>query len=306
MRNTVHAFGDSFTQSFSDQFQGLVHWATSYRDYLKGEIPKNYVDIVAEKLDMNVNNKGVGGRSNMYIFHRFTEYIDKFKKGDVVLVNWTAVSRFSIANEFNELVDVIPGLSHPKQHEYVDKDVTETIGVNRSMYSVYWMEVLDYITTMNEICKLKEVKIVHWTWIEPSITLFDKLIKERDELKKLPLMIISKEFSNQEIINSVRNQATHLYETLVGMDYEYVRKLADNPNNTVIFDLKTPEPNEKLLSIIRPKFVDVTDHTKLFYDMLIPFRKYETISEETNKVVNDIHYGKNGHIELANDILRYL
>jgi hypothetical protein len=37
--------------------------------------------------------------------------------------------------------------------------------------------------------------------------------------------------------------------------------------------------------------------------MLTSSTKYETISEETNGLVNDYHYGENGHLEIAKNII---
>ena len=48
------------------------------------------------------------------------------------------------------------------------------------------------------------------------------------------------------------------------------------------------------------------DFRKMFYEYLKPFKQYETITEETNGLMVDIHYGEKGHIDLSNDLLEII
>jgi hypothetical protein len=49
--------------------------------------------------------------------------------------------------------------------------------------------------------------------------------------------------------------------------------------------------------------IDSNVYEKQFYDLLLPFKKYKTIREETNGNIDDFHYGGLGHNQLSNDLL---
>ena len=48
------------------------------------------------------------------------------------------------------------------------------------------------------------------------------------------------------------------------------------------------------------------DHKAECYKLMIPYKKYETIYEETNGLVNDLHYGEKGSIDLGNDLIKHI
>ena len=51
------------------------------------------------------------------------------------------------------------------------------------------------------------------------------------------------------------------------------------------------------------EYYHAINYKKICYNNFIPWKQYQTISEETNGVIDDLHYSENGHIDLANDIL---
>lgn len=53
-----------------------------------------------------------------------------------------------------------------------------------------------------------------------------------------------------------------------------------------------------------PKTIDA--YVKNYYDLLLPFKKYKTVREETNGRIDDFHYGGVGHADLATDLLQKL
>jgi len=52
------------------------------------------------------------------------------------------------------------------------------------------------------------------------------------------------------------------------------------------------------------KHFNATNHKKECYKNFIPYVKYELISDETNNVIPDKHISRNGHKELAKDLMR--
>lgn len=44
-------------------------------------------------------------------------------------------------------------------------------------------------------------------------------------------------------------------------------------------------------------------YEKEYYDLLVPFKKYLSVTQETDSQLNDFHYGEIGHLELAKDLI---
>jgi lysophospholipase L1-like esterase len=99
MRN-LWAFGDSNTESYNP----IHEWAKSYIEW-KGFKPKVYVDLMAEHYGCSVNNFGLCGTNNYYIFQKICDNINQIKENDIVIVQWTETNRFRMVNDYNEWVD---------------------------------------------------------------------------------------------------------------------------------------------------------------------------------------------------------
>jgi hypothetical protein len=48
------------------------------------------------------------------------------------------------------------------------------------------------------------------------------------------------------------------------------------------------------------------DYQKEFYKLLLPFKKYPSITEETNNIINDFHWGELGHKLFVNDMINHI
>lgn len=81
MRNNLWRFGDS--------------WSTT-EDHLYADIELNHSQYVADYFDMNLIHLGHGGYSNLQIFNRILENTNKFKPNDIILINFTSISRVSV------------------------------------------------------------------------------------------------------------------------------------------------------------------------------------------------------------------
>ena len=51
------------------------------------------------------------------------------------------------------------------------------------------------------------------------------------------------------------------------------------------------------------EYYNTINYKNLCYNNFIPWKQYQTISEETNGIVDDLHYSEKGHMDLANDLL---
>lgn len=211
-KRNLWVFGDSFSVPFKK-----IENEHPYVPY-KGYCPKIFSNIISEELNLNLMDMSAGGCSNQSIFHTYVKNIDKIKSDDIIVFGWTQPIRFRIASKRNDFYDVIIAVA-PYMEEFIDVsiDALNDITINRSTYSIYWDELIDYINVINK--SNKSPYNFHWTWVEPT----DKI-------------------------------RTNFYENK-------------------------------------------------FYDLLLPFKKYKSVKEETNGDVDDFHYGEVGHIELANDLM---
>jgi hypothetical protein len=55
---------------------------------------------------------------------------------------------------------------------------------------------------------------------------------------------------------------------------------------------------------IRTKIYHHNNFKKECYNQFIPFKKYKTIKDETNNIVDDLHTSELGHKELSNDLIK--
>jgi hypothetical protein len=89
---TLFGFGDSFTAGhFQDKtFQPYQQW----KEYRGGNLPPIWIDLLGDKLNMEVINHGHGGNSNQEIFETVCTNCHLFKPNDIVIINWTEITRF--------------------------------------------------------------------------------------------------------------------------------------------------------------------------------------------------------------------
>lgn len=166
---TLWAFGDSFTDFYYPPSPKFRHWRHDYIDW-KGYIPKVYVEIISEKLNMRLVNKGKGGCCNLYILEEFCKVANQIKNDDIVIFGWTSQQRFRLPNKNSEWVyfNTEPNNSdgffvHGSMDDFEilsKSTVLETI-INRTN-PIYSNEVCNWIKLIN--LTLKNVTTFHWSW----------------------------------------------------------------------------------------------------------------------------------------------
>jgi len=155
MKNTIWAFGDSFTEGYKGD------WGNEYINW-KGYKPKNYTEILAEKFDMDLINLGKGGSDNYTIFENFCKNINNFKKDDIVIINWSSVLRFRLVDNKNYWKVFMPeSLQNNIINYSVSYDTISEILINRDSH-LYIEEINSKILLLNSI--KKDYKLFQWTY----------------------------------------------------------------------------------------------------------------------------------------------
>lgn len=298
----LHIFGDSFSQTFTEHLRGGSQWVGRYIDFIK-ETPKTYSEIVSEYFDYDLKNYSIPGCSNYTIFETFLDRRNLISPNDVVIINWTAINRFRIANHQNNFIDILPNTPHPKQNDDVSLITTQEIAINRNTYSVYWTEILRFVKLINELSTSK--KIYHWSWEKPSVEISSNIWSE-ENIKYNTVMVANywKNVDN-DVKNAIGRSCDVMIDVTKPYDLEEIKKQVKEKKKIFVINIEMVEPN--ILNPIYSNFncvqYNTINHRKECHSYFIPYYPYQTISDETYGEIKDVHYGKNGHIELANTFI---
>ena len=302
-------FGDSFTQTFKSHFTSGNDWSTKYKNYkikqniLGGAIPKNYSEIIAESLNIDLENHGIGGCSNQTIFDTFLRCVSQIKPNDYVIFNWTDPGRFRIASEANFFNDVTGNPIHPPQNDDVSNKTTSEIAINRSTYSIYWTEIDNYIKIIKMVLKNN---IFHWTWVGPYESLPSRIWSKRYPMFNLALYVKG---NWDEVPDNhkdlIKNDCDIIYDVFENLDISKIKTNFDLGKKIVLVNVeKLKSEDQKMIhEFFKFEYYYTTNYKKLCYTNFIPWKQYQTINEETNGVIDDLHYSEKGHVDLANDLL---
>ena len=117
--NTLFTFGCSYTADF--ETGNLIPYL-KYKEYRGGTYPKSWPTLLSEKIGMNIKNYGLGGTGNQSIFEQFCIHCDEINENDVVIIEWSYIHRYRLADDiiwrnfsagplsqtkFNEIHDLI-------------------------------------------------------------------------------------------------------------------------------------------------------------------------------------------------------
>jgi hypothetical protein len=179
-------FGDSFSDRFSD-YDVVKYHDSDYRvryHKWKGYSPLSYGEVISKELGCDIEILSSAGASNTEIFHTFISKMDEITEGDLVIVNWTYLNRFRIANDNNEFDKVMIQAGCKSPNSLINIKSLEEIGVNRNSHTIYYKEVSDYSKVIKKICNNKIYTFI-WTFMNHSEKM-DKYIKEfYDEVKSI-------------------------------------------------------------------------------------------------------------------------
>jgi hypothetical protein len=160
----LYTFGCSFTQGFHlDDFSNGSNKMIDYKKWRGGILPKIWPEIVAEKLELELDNHAWPGSSCYKIFDRFCKQCHKFQKGDVVIFEWTRIHRFRLYEDgyFPTILPIFnPNIENGAQP--ISKKGIMEFQVNRTE-EPWIQELYSYQKIIIEICKLVGCELYFWS-----------------------------------------------------------------------------------------------------------------------------------------------
>lgn len=163
MKNKLWTFGCSFTESLKSMYEQDLKLCqpSSFIDYYKymgNSFPPMWNELLAEKLNLELENKGVGGSSNYTILSIFIQNIKNFKENDLIIIQWTSSLRFRICDyETNKFIDLLPmNIDEPNIRKYFPYMQNREGGI-------WFTELIEYSQFIIEYCKSKNIKLMFWS-----------------------------------------------------------------------------------------------------------------------------------------------
>lgn len=147
MDRKIYIFGDSFSAPFDLNVNKDI-WFSKYCDFI-GRTPKMFGDFLNYELDFEVVNLARGGNDNYTILETIINSLDKIIAGDLVIIGWSSINRFRLANSKNEFEPIINSKTITKNMK-IPKDVINEILVNREA-KPYKDELNSFITLCNHL-----------------------------------------------------------------------------------------------------------------------------------------------------------
>lgn len=300
IKPVLYMFGDSHTQTFRSHYESNQSWSIEYVKHM-GVIPEHYAELLPKYFDIEVVNGGRGGASNYTIFDTFLNLMNQIKSKDILIFNWTYEGRFRIANDTNEFVDIIPFNPHPKQNENVKKSTTEEIALNRVTYNIWYKEITNFIKLIQTL--FPNNQIYHWSWVSPESGYPENLWStEMIEDKQLCIFVNNYDNTDKNLIEIINNNADKIYDLSKHVDLDNMLSEINQGKKIIVhsFPMSNPEVQKFIKdNKIRLRHLDTTNYKEECYKLMIPFKKYSSIQDETNGKVKDLHIGENGHRELT-------
>lgn len=187
--NNLFGFGCSYTAGWDLE---LASTYVDYKEWRGGSLPKVWLELLSEKLNLNPINYGKGGAGNDFIFHTFIDHMDEIKKGDTVIIGWSYMSRYRWAQPLvsnfmgvrgnwlgkNWLFNGVGDMSE----KIINKITHEEICVNRT-HPLYLKDIDNYMDIIYKLSKLVGFDVFFWS-SEDNI-IYNKPLNEKSDKKYL-------------------------------------------------------------------------------------------------------------------------
>lgn len=170
---TLHLFGDSFTEghNLDTHYPNYKLW----KEWRGGQLPKTWAELLSEKMEMEMNMKAIGGMSNHEIFQSICKEAHKFKRDDIVIINWAYMDRFKWATNYVDNygrqgyhIDGTPIYywkrlsSHKEDGKILSESTRNEIALNRT-HPLHVQEMYDYENIINALCKSIGCDVYYWS-----------------------------------------------------------------------------------------------------------------------------------------------
>ena len=165
--STLYTFGCSFTEDYKDIYTPYLE----YKNFKGGVYPKVWSTLLSEKLNYELVNKGKGGSGNQDIFTSLCKLAHQFKKGDIIIVEWTFMERYRLSDSYGlGWVHIGPSDSEDVlgNEMIISKECQNYISVNRTL-KPYREEIYDYENIIDCLAKSIGFEVFYWTIINDLI-----------------------------------------------------------------------------------------------------------------------------------------
>jgi hypothetical protein len=219
----IYGFGDSYTegQPMECSFPPFVQW----KELRGGTLPKCWLEILGEKMGIDIVNHGRGGNSNQHIFDDVCNNAHKFESGDIVIINWTYVTRFKWAvKEFHDNGDPVyrgengEALDNWRRYaindfegdfEFISKQTKSEI-LNNRLSKLYSEELYSYENLLEQYALIKGFQIYFWSTD-------DAVINNLPDSKRLVKKYLLTSYITPDMLISKRHPAGDLMTYLQNM-----------------------------------------------------------------------------------------
>ena len=155
--NTLYTFGCSFTAYYNNHKNYI-----KYRDYKKGKFPPHWTKLLANKLNLKLNNFGYPGMGNDQIFQLIANNSNFYIPGDIIIVGWSFINRFKWANDYLNVWERI-GPGFEDNEKFISESTLNEILVNRSS-ELYINDIRNYEKLLDLFANKSQIKIYYWSF----------------------------------------------------------------------------------------------------------------------------------------------
>ena len=158
--NTLYTFGCSYTQDF-EKLSSNDPQLKYVDQYLDGIIPPTWSKVLSNLLGYDIVNTAKGGNGNETIFENVCKSSPNFKKGDMVIIQWTENHRFRWPNLEGHWANQLPNHYHGDKIPTLSKRTFEEILFIRD-HPLYKEQLYNYHILIEQLALSVGFDIYHW------------------------------------------------------------------------------------------------------------------------------------------------
>jgi hypothetical protein len=192
---TLHTFGCSHTESYETTTISPLY--QSYYDWRGGSFPKVWSTLLSEKLGVDIANHGWASSTNQEIMNSVNREAHTFKKGDIVIIQWSYAHRFTWIDQNNNNWQRM-GVNNPIKgviHEQTFMDMIDFV-----THQLYCDLIYKFEPMIEHLSKVVGFDVYYWS-TEGKI-----IHSLPDEIKNQRKYLIPSNFDKNTIHNNVFKQ----------------------------------------------------------------------------------------------------